>query len=295
MGTPCNKTDKLLLAASTEIQIGGGKKISFWHSVWTAGRRPKDIAPDIYALSRRKNRKLHEALSDNDNQWIRDIMLRPNITKHHLQQFIDLWVIVRETANGEYSAASAYRAQFLSSIATKLQPLIWKPWATQKCKFFAWLIIKNRVWTSDRLATRGWPRNDVCPFCRVEPESAHHLLVTCHFTRRVWSLIAGWVHYHQLLPSHWGITHSVKEWWHMIGNFRGMPSRPLKSFLLLVYCEIWKERNGAFRALPFVILSLLIEIRTVCACSFKKKEISTARKVGYAIIVNLVPIFEYRN
>jgi hypothetical protein len=96
MGTPCNKTDKLLLAASTEIQIGGGKKISFWHSVWTAGRRPKDIAPDIYALSRRKNRKLHEALSDNDNQWIRDIMLRPNITKHHLQQFIDLWVIVRE-------------------------------------------------------------------------------------------------------------------------------------------------------------------------------------------------------
>ena len=178
-------------------------------------RRPKDIAPDVYSMSTRKNRKLHEALAD--NQWIRDIALHPTITSHHLQQFVDLWLIVRDvhlspgvadtirwkwTSNGEYSASSAYRAQFLGLVKTKLQPLIWKPWAPQKCKFFAWLIIKNRVWTSDRLATRGWPRNEVCPLCRREQESAHHLVVECRYTRRVWGLIAGWVGY----PNYFQVT-----------------------------------------------------------------------------------------
>ena len=204
MGTPCNDTDALLFAASTEIRIGDGRKISFWHTAWTAGRRPKDIAPDVYSMSTRKNRKLHEALAD--NRWIRDIALHPTISSQHLLQFIDLWLIVRDvhlspgvadtikwkwTPNGEYSAASTYRAQFLGSVKTKLQPLIWKPWAPQKCKFFAWLIIKNRVWTSDHLATRGCPRNEVCPLCRREQESAYHLLVECRYTRRVWVLIAG--------------------------------------------------------------------------------------------------------
>jgi hypothetical protein len=33
-----------------------------------------------------------------DNQWIWDITLRPNINTHHLQQFVDLWFIVREVS-----------------------------------------------------------------------------------------------------------------------------------------------------------------------------------------------------
>jgi len=38
---------------------------------------------------------------------------------------------------------------------SKLKPLIWKAWAPQKYKLFAWLITKNRVWTSERLVTRS--------------------------------------------------------------------------------------------------------------------------------------------
>ena len=208
MGTSCSETDKLLFAASTEIRIGDGRKIYFWESAWVAARRPRDIALDLYSMSRRKNRKLHEALPD--NQWIRDITVGPNFSLHHLQQFVNPRLAFRETslnpdtedtirwkwtANGEYTAASAYRAQFLGSVKTDLHLLIWKPWAPPKCKFFAWLIIENRVWMSDRLATRGWLRNNVCSLCCIEPETAHHLLVvTCRFTKRVWSLIAEWLH-----------------------------------------------------------------------------------------------------
>ena len=149
------------------------------------------------------------------------------------------------TANGEYTAASAYRAQFLGSVKTDLHLLIWKPWAPPKCKFFAWLIVENRVWMSDRLATRGWLRNNVCSLCCIEPETAHHLLVvTCRFTKRVWSLIAEWLHCQQLHPSLWGITRSVSEWWHIMGELPNVSKKAVKSLLLLVNWEIRKERNA---------------------------------------------------
>lgn len=49
-----DETDKLLLTASTKVQIVNGAKISFAHSGWVAGRRSKDIVPDVFAISKRK-------------------------------------------------------------------------------------------------------------------------------------------------------------------------------------------------------------------------------------------------
>lgn len=77
---------------------------------------------------------------------------------------------------------------------------------------FAWFINKKRVWTSDRLATRGCPWNDVCPLCRREPESAHHLPVVFPFYKVNVDPCCRVGRYHQLLPSNWEITHSIKDW-----------------------------------------------------------------------------------
>ena len=150
MGTPCSETDKLLFAASTEIRIGDGHKISFWDSAWVIGRCPRDIAPDLHFMSRKKNTKLKDALTN--NRWIRDITVSPNFDTGHLQQFVDLWLVMRDvrlnpdtvdtirwkwTPSGDYTAASAYRAHFFGSVRSYLHLLIWKQWAPPKCKFFA--------------------------------------------------------------------------------------------------------------------------------------------------------------
>jgi hypothetical protein len=37
------------------------------------------------------------------------------------------------------------------SPSTKLS---WEAWAPAKCKIFSWLVLQNRVWTSDRLQIR---------------------------------------------------------------------------------------------------------------------------------------------
>lgn len=54
-GTPCDDTDKLLFAAATSITIGNGATVSFWESAWWQGRRMKDVAPLVYAVSKKKN------------------------------------------------------------------------------------------------------------------------------------------------------------------------------------------------------------------------------------------------
>jgi hypothetical protein len=52
---PCDDTDSLLFANCTQITLGNGKNSSFWGSGWLQGKRPRDIAPLLFAKTMRKN------------------------------------------------------------------------------------------------------------------------------------------------------------------------------------------------------------------------------------------------
>jgi hypothetical protein len=145
---PCTEQDRLLFTACTTITLGDGHKASFWSSGWLLGRRPKDIAPLLFRKSIKKNRSVAEAL--HDNAWIRDLEHRTGFTTAHLSQFVMLWNLVQDTAlrhgqedritwsltpHGEYTAASAYLAQFNGCIAAPDIAIIWKTWAPPSASF----------------------------------------------------------------------------------------------------------------------------------------------------------------
>jgi hypothetical protein len=122
--TPCTNVDSLFFAASTDIKIGDGSKISFWDSAWARGRRPKDLAPSLFSISRNKGKSLAGAVRD--NVWIAHLaLLESVITTHHLHKFFILWSKVRKiqldpgakdiitwkfTADHRYTVKSAYMA-----------------------------------------------------------------------------------------------------------------------------------------------------------------------------------------
>lgn len=136
---------------------------------WTPTK--KDVAPIIYQLSKRKNKTLKEAIHNQKlDSGHRCEVLRSRLTVTNLQEYVELWLAAHRvqltpgqddsvtwklSLNGVYSSASAYQAQFIGSVPFDLTPIIWKPWVPAKCKFFSWLAIRNRLWTTDRLETRG--------------------------------------------------------------------------------------------------------------------------------------------
>ena len=71
MEVPCDETDRLLFAACTHIHLGNGKKTDFRRAGWIHGRRPKDIAPLLFAKTKKKKRSIADALFNNN--WIRDL------------------------------------------------------------------------------------------------------------------------------------------------------------------------------------------------------------------------------
>ena len=138
------------------------------------------------------------------NAWIKKIKMDAEFSMQHTFKFVDLWTKIQQltlddsredtivwnlTPGGEYSAKSAYKAQFLGSTSSDMKRLVWKVWTPPKIKFFAWLALQNRIWTADRLARRGWPNCGVCPLCKTTPESTDHLLLHCCFTTRVWNYL----------------------------------------------------------------------------------------------------------
>ena len=103
------------------------------------------------------------------NNWVWEVRCTPTISITHLLEFVQLWELVQaavlhndrsDTTNwklstsGEYSSRSAYRARFLGTTAAPVLSNIWRTWAPPECKIFAWLILQNRAWSSNRLARR---------------------------------------------------------------------------------------------------------------------------------------------
>jgi hypothetical protein len=254
---PCDDQDRNLFNATTRVTIGDGKRAVFWHSTWT-GSSPLCLQfPDIYKMSRRKNKTV--ALAVRNNSWVTDLGNR--LLPHQLQEFIQLWRLVRHasssleddrpdsirwilTADGCYSTKSAYNVQFVGRQRSLAPAMIWKVWAPAPCKMLLWLIHQDRVWCADRLMRRGWPNCYFCQLCNRNLETSWHLFFECPFARRIWTSVAQWPGCASVEPIRWEGARSISEaWLIMNATAREEHRKGLRSLFILIAQEIWKERN----------------------------------------------------
>jgi hypothetical protein len=119
---------------------------------------------------------------------------------------------------------------------------IWKACAPAEIKFFIWLEVQDRCWSSDRLHRHGLSNDDTCALYDQEAETMDHLLVGCSFSKEVW--------FKSLRPWRWqNLTpyqeHSLVEWW--IRSRKQVPKGRRKAYdslVLLVTRCIWLQRNS---------------------------------------------------
>jgi hypothetical protein len=87
----------------------------------------------------------------------------------------------RWTANGEYSAKSAYTMLHTGSTPFSDHKLVWKTWEPLRVKIFLWLALKRRHWTRDRRRRHGLEPRDRCYLCDQGEETIDHIIATCPF------------------------------------------------------------------------------------------------------------------
>jgi hypothetical protein len=194
----------------------------------------------------------------------------------HLQEEIEDDITWKLTANGQYSAASAYKMQFLGLIESSMFKMVWKAWAPPKVKNHAWIAIQNRLWTVDRLRKRRWENCGLCPLCKQIEETNVHLFVHCRFTKRIWGLVKSWMGLEEVQPAQW-INLSIEEWWTHLAETASPNHKGLSSLTLLIVWEIWKERNArVFRKKLSPMFVILEKIK----CEARLWVLAGAKRLG---------------
>ncbi|WVZ83087.1 hypothetical protein U9M48_030267 [Paspalum notatum var. saurae] len=222
---------RALFNMAVATRVGNGVSTFFWTDRWLEGKTVAELAPNLFSLIPKgivEQRTVSQALSN--RRWVEDI--RGALTVQVLLEYLAIWDMVdglvlqhdvldqhvwKLSASGSYSSKSAYNAMFVGTIKFSPWRRVWKSWAPPKCKFFMWLAVNNRCWTSDRLARRGLPHQPACPFCDQAEETIHHILGSCVLAREVW-----------------------------VESSKALPKDLRKGFntlFILVSWEIWKHRN----------------------------------------------------
>jgi hypothetical protein len=256
MELPVDKDDRALFNAATIVTLGNGNTASFWTSRWLQGEAPATLFPTLFKHSKRKNRTVKQALTD--NKWVSDVDHNMNVQL--ISEFVDLWgrlqgivllplqedkIIWLHTSDGQYTARSAYKLQFIGMTTSMSAEITWTTKAPPKCRFFTWLMLQNRIWTAARLQIRGWPNEYFCPLCIRNLETVLHLFHECCFSRIIWEKVGTWIMAGELRPANWGQANDLGQWFVDMGSSGQRSTRDgVRSMIMLTVWEIWKERNN---------------------------------------------------
>ena len=172
-----------------------------------------------------------------------------------MAEFVKLWDMVQEvqltavedeiiwkfTADGQYTAESAYKVQFRGSYCSFNSQRVWRAHVEPKHKFFTWLLVQEKILAADRMQQRQWPCDPLCQLCRQQPETATHLCLQCPFAQHVWEHVQAWTSSHVKKPSD---TMRMEEWWTQEVQLPTKEERRTCAAInMYTVWNLWKERN----------------------------------------------------
>lgn len=105
--------------------------------------------------------------------------------------------------DGHYSVKSAY--DLISGLDTTVGVTVfsklWKACAPSNAVALGWRVLLDRLQTKENLARRNIPTGNLsCPWCGSKTKSTSHLLFTCGFAWKVWTLLLRWLNLVLVLP-----------------------------------------------------------------------------------------------
>ena len=133
----------------------------------------------------------------------------------------------------------------------------WNQIVLSKVGCFAWISLRKRALTSDRISKFHISQSFNYHLCDQELEDGDHLFLNCPFAQQYWYFILDKLHYFTPLPNKlWNLFQS---WSELYSN--SFFSKLWTCILNLIIWALWWEHNKTiFRQHPSTIDSILITI-----------------------------------
>ena len=245
-----------MFQASISIDLGDGASSFFWTDRWIQGKSIRDLALCLFnAVGSWTQRTRTVAQGLQGDRWVKDIS--GALTEQVILDFLLVWDITRTitlragipdrllwkwTSDQNFSTASAYKAFFIGQSSILGSKILSKTRAPGKCKFFGWLVLHDRCWTSARRRRHNLQTDDSCALGCQESETITHLLVGCSFAREIWHAVLLRLHWQQLAPG--SNIFCLVDWWSLARKL--IPKTDRRSFdcmVILISWILWNERN----------------------------------------------------
>lgn len=218
-----------------------GTSCSLWNDPWSDGILELNL-PHLFSFTRKKNCSLRFFLDNDLNRvFFLPLSVQASDQLTELQQTMDdrQWEYNQHdswsyTWGSKFSSKNAYKHLQGSLEATPLFRWIWKSGALGKHKFFAWLLIKDRLSTRNILKIKNMFLDDYsCVLCVNGPEETSlHLFLECPFSSACWHSIG--VNWNLSLPPLDMVIQARTDF----------GSHIFREIFITACWNIWKARNG---------------------------------------------------
>ncbi|XP_048497943.1 uncharacterized protein LOC125496507 [Beta vulgaris subsp. vulgaris] len=167
----------------------------------------------------------------------------------------DKWL----NTDAKYTIKSGYKWLHPEGEKIRWHNWVWNSFNIPKHSLIAWMAMKGKLKTRDKMLKIGISREDTCALCEQDTEDDQHLFFRCPFSKRVCHGIMQWLGKQssatECLYTHW------KKWG---SNYRSKRRQKIwYAALTAVVYEVWRARNNA-------IWNLKVPCPTVVVRNIKK-------------------------
>ena len=190
----------IIFRGIAKCEIGDGSTVYFWDDMWSDAVLSQEF-PRLASFASNENASVLEVMQATDLDELFFLPLSQQAFEEYevlqlqLQNLPydadakDCWL---PTWGNVYTSRRFYSHVFSTMEAHPIFKAIWKSRCTPRVKFFAWLVLVDRLNTKSMLQRRHLNIQDdnICVMCnRGEEETIDHLIFNCPFAKECWAII----------------------------------------------------------------------------------------------------------
>ena len=172
--------------------------MTFWDDLWSDGIMSVQY-PRLHSFAMDPNISVKKIMQTDDLSMLFHLPLSPQAFQELVTMQLQLQMVPYDSntsdtwsfswGNSQYTSRRFYQLAFKHLILPNTFKWVWKSKCTPRLKFFAWLILMDRLNTKDMLQRRNFhvQPNSHCVMCNAGVvEDLRHLFFDCPFAAACW-------------------------------------------------------------------------------------------------------------